>query len=109
MSKAQFITEVEAANINFTEEAAKYFEQLKSRKEKERPEITEKGKQVLEVLKDCEWKTNAEIAETLDWNGKSVSGTVRALINKGFAEQDKNGEQKTIYHITELGQSKING
>lgn len=92
------------------EEAEKYFESLKVRKEKVKPPITHLGYLIIEVMKaDPEVEFTAKmLGEAISHidqryiSGRTASGATRALISKGLIE--KVTDSKPIaYTITQLG------
>ena len=74
----------------------------------EKPEITENGKIVLEYLQNNPdvliWKSK-DIAEQMGLASRSVSGTMRKLVNDGFC--DKIGKDPCVYALTEKGKTFV--
>lgn len=71
----------------------------------EKPEITDNGKVILDYLQKnpaSSWKAR-DIAEGLFISSRSVSGTLRGLVNNGFME--KIGESPVVYILTEKGKN----
>ena len=71
----------------------------------EKPEITDNGKVILDYLQKnpaSSWKAR-DIAEGLFISSRSVSGTLRGLVNSGFME--KIGESPVVYILTEKGKN----
>lgn len=107
MSKRDvFIEEVEEFIGRCSEEAKEYFEEFKSQKVKEG--ITDKGKAILKVMREkCDLVNNIfkakDIGEDLGISGRSVSGSVRALVAGGYVE--KLGKDPVVYGLTELGKT----
>ena len=81
-----------------------YWEALKNKEEKEKPPFTDNGKLILQFLRDNEdtttWKAR-DIAEGLFVSSRTVSGSIRKLVNDGYVE--KVSKDPVIYSITDLG------
>lgn len=112
MSKKEiFITEitklVENKDIELSQDALDYLEQLKSKKVSTEG-MTENGKKVLKYMQeyyeqmDNKFKA-AQIGEGIFVSGRSVSGSMRKLIADGYVE--KVATNPVAYGITELGKS----
>lgn len=107
MSKRDvFIEEVEEFIGKCSEEAKSYFEEFKAQKVKEG--VTDKGKAILKVMQEkCELNSNIfkskEIGEDLGISGRSVSGSIRALVTGGYVE--KIGKDPVTYALTETGKA----
>lgn len=74
----------------------------------EKPVLTDNGKQILMYMQQNSDKTTfkaREIAEGLFISSRGVSGSLRKLVNDGFA--DKLGESPVIYSLTEKGKNYI--
>lgn len=86
------------------ENAAAYWDGLRTTEEKEKPVITDNGKVILKYLQeDVEhnaW-TSRRIAEGIGMSSRSVSGSMMKLANEGFIE--KRGQDPISYAITEKG------
>ena len=72
----------------------------------EKPLFTDNGKLILQYMRDNADATQnmfkaREIAEGIFISSKSVSGSMRKLVNDGFVE--KIGQDPIIYAITEAG------
>lgn len=95
----------ELTNQLMTENIRAYLDILIDAKD-EKPIITDNGKVVLKHLQDNPdirlWKTK-DIAEQLGLASRSVSGTLRKLVNDGFC--DKMGKDPIIYSLTEKGRN----
>lgn len=112
MSKKQeFINYVEenlmSINYDLVPENVKiYWENLKKKEDKEKPLFTENGKKILTFLRDNSetnaWKAR-DIAEGLFISSRTVSGSIRKLVNDGFVE--KIGKDPVVYTITDLGKT----
>ena len=83
-----------------------YWEAFKSKEEKEKPMFTDNGKLILNFLRENQdtttWKAR-DIAEGLFISSRTVSGSIRKLVNDGFVE--KISKDPVIYSITELGKT----
>lgn len=84
-----------------------YWEKFKGNSDKgDKPLFTENGKLILTFLQEHldtnTWKSK-DIAEGLFISSRSVSGSIRKLVNDGFVE--KVGQDPTIYSITEQGKN----
>ena len=95
---------------NYPEEdwnkALEFFEELKNNKVKNSKEMTENGrKSLIWMQENLESMNNIftakEIAEGLFTSGRSISGSMRKLINDGYAE--KIGANPVQYALTEKG------
>ena len=74
----------------------------------EKPVLTDNGKQILMYMQQNSDKTAfkaREIAEGLFISSRGVSGSLRKLVNDGFA--DKMGENPVIYTLTEKGKNFV--
>lgn len=74
----------------------------------EKPVLTDNGKQILMYMQQNTDKTAfkaREIAEGLFISSRGVSGSLRKLVNDGFA--DKMSENPVIYTLTEKGKNYI--
>ena len=92
----------EANSFNIPPEALEFFEDYKKGKSSNRKEMTEKGYNILIGLKDVnDWISAKALGETLDISGRSVAGTMRKLIEDGYAE--KGAGTPATYRITEKG------
>ena len=91
-----------ANEFNVPEEAMSFFEDYKKGKSSNRKEITDKGINILNGLKEInDWITAKSLGEHLDISGRSVSGTMRKLVEDGFVE--KQAGNPASYKITEKG------
>lgn len=88
-----------------TEDVKMYLEILRSGKDSSAPEITDNGKVVLKYMQDNNIKMakSKDIAEGLGISSRAVSGTLRKLVNDGFAE--KIGKDPVIYTLSEKGKN----
>lgn len=88
--------------LNIPTEAFEFFEDYKKGKSSNRKEITDKGINILNALKEInDWITAKSLGEQLDISGRSVSGTMRKLVEDGFVE--KRTGSPASYKITEKG------
>lgn len=107
--KQDFISYVES-NFNtnpMPETLTEYWEKFKgSAGDKEKPMFTENGKKILMFMQENQdtqtWKAK-DIAEGLFIASRTVSGSIRKLVNDGFVE--KVGTDPVIYSITEQGKN----
>lgn len=115
--KDMFIKMVESYLLNGTVEgtmtneqlegAIAYFEAFKSTQEKaDKPTFTDNGKLILKsMIENQEERANMfsakQIAEYAFISSRSVSGSIRKLVNDGYVE--KAGQDPIIYSLTELG------
>ena len=86
--------------------AKEFFEELKNNKTKSSKEMTENGQKSLTWMQEnFEFMNNVftskEIAEGLFTSGRSVSGSMRKLVNDGYVE--KIGTNPVQYALTEKG------
>lgn len=87
--------------------AIAYFEAFKSTQEKaDKPKFTDNGKLILKSMIDNqEERANMfsakQIAEYAFISSRSVSGSIRKLVNDGYVE--KAGQDPIIYSLTDLG------
>ena len=116
MTKMQkLINELEGLNIDFegqlTEESYNYFLTLKSEKApKVTKGMTENGAKILEYMQknyeDCENAFKAkEIGEGIFMSFRSVSGSMRKLVENGYVEKKPNSDP-IVYSLTEKGKEK---
>lgn len=93
------------ANSLMTDNIKSYIDAL-SAPGAEKPEITDNGKQILKFLQDnpdTPMLKARDIAEGLFVSSRTVSGSIRKLVNDGFVE--KVGQDPAIYTITEKGKN----
>lgn len=89
-------------DIFIPDEAIDFFEDYKKGKSGGRKEITDKGINILNALKEInDWITAKALGEQLDISGRSVSGTMRKLVEDGFVE--KRAGNPAAYKITDKG------
>lgn len=93
------------ANSIMTEDVKTYLEILRTGEDSTKPEITDNGKVVLKYMQDNSIKMakSRDIAEGLGISSRAVSGTLRKLVNDGFAE--KIGKDPVIYTLSEKGKN----
>lgn len=83
-----------------------YIDIIKNDTQSDKPILTDNGKLVLDYLqKNPEPKKAKDIAEGMFISSRSVSGSLRKLVNDGFCE--KIGQDPVIYTITEKGKQFI--
>ena len=91
-AKENFILEIEKllSNNTINEDAMNYFTEFKNGIVKNSSVITEKGAIILKFLQTqpIDYIFSAKmIAEVLNMNTRSISGTMRKLLNDGFVEK----------------------
>ena len=88
-----------------TEDVKAYLEILRTGTDTTKPEITDNGKLVLKYMQDNNVKMakSKDIADGLGISSRAVSGTLRKLVNDGFAE--KIGKDPVIYTLSEKGKN----
>lgn len=95
-------------NTSIPDALTEYWEAFSQEKEKEKPLFTENGKMILRFLQTHNeknlWKAR-EIAEGLFINSKTVSGSIRKLVNDEYVE--KVSKDPVIYALTEKGKNVI--
>ena len=92
----------EAYPLNVPAEAFDFFNDYKKGKTSNRKEITEKGIIILNGLKEVnDWISAKALGDRIEMSGKSVSGSMRKLVEDGFAE--KRAGSPAAYRITEKG------
>lgn len=88
-----------------TDDVREFIETLKDTKS-DKPEISEKGIPLLKYMRECTDRTTfkaRDIAEGLFLQPRSVSGTMRSLVNNGFVECL--GKSPCVYALTEKGKN----
>ena len=90
-----------------TENVKAYLEILRTGGDSTKPEITDNGKVVLKYMQDNNIKMAKakDIAEGMGLSSRAISGTLRKLVNDGFAE--KIGKDPVIYTLSEKGKNYI--
>ncbi len=95
-------------NTSIPDTLKEYWEAFSQEKEKEKPLFTENGKMILQFLQTHNeknlWKAR-EIAEGLFINSKTVSGSIRKLVNDEYVE--KVSKDPVIYALTEKGKNVV--
>lgn len=88
-----------------TDNIRTYLEALAAGGSTSTSELTENGAKVLAHMQKSEEKTfkAKDIAEELFISSRSVSGSLRKLVNDGYAE--KIGQDPVIYTLTEKGKT----
>lgn len=107
-----FVNALMNANPKLTDElmteSVKAYLNILAEVKEEKLLITENGKVVLEHLQSNPdillWKSK-DIAEQLGLASRSVSGTMRKLVNDGFC--DKIGKDPIVYTLTEKGKNFV--
>lgn len=95
-----------APEVTITDEAKAYWEAIQTEADN-KPEITDNGKMILKYLQSAPVKPykSKDIAEELFVSSRTVSGSIRKLVNDGFVE--KIGTDPVLYNITEKGKNYI--
>jgi len=88
--------------------AASFWEDFKDGKVKNSGAMTENGKKLLSWMQDnvdtmTNLFTSKEAAEALFTSGRSIAGSMRKLVNDGYAE--KTGKDPVQYSLTEAGKN----
>lgn len=93
-------------------DAMAYFEVFKTSvdSKSDKPKFTDNGKLILQYMRDNVDATQnmfkaREIAEGIFISSKSVSGSMRKLVNDGFVE--KIGQDPIIYQLTTQGKEVV--
>ena len=86
--------------------AASFWEDFKDGKVKNSGTMTENGKKLLSWMQEnadtmTNLFTSKEAAEALFTSGRSISGSMRKLVNDGYVE--KTGKDPVRYSLTEKG------
>lgn len=108
--KQDFISYVESnfATNPMPDSLTNYWTKFKGDVSEKDTQFTNNGKAILVFLKnhlDVEsWKAK-DIAEGMMVSSRTVSGSIRKLVNDGYV--DKIGQEPTIYSITEKGKEII--
>lgn len=91
--------------MNVPAEALDFFEDYKKGKTSNRKEITDKGIAIILALREnpeCEdWITAKALGEIMDVSGRSISGSMKKLVEDGYVE--KRAGNPSAYRITEKG------
>ena len=97
-----------APQIEMSANVKAYIDALMESSQNEKPALTNNGKQILMYMQQNTDKTTfkaREIAEGLFISSRGITGSLRKLVNDGFA--DKFGENPVIYTLTEKGKNYI--
>ena len=92
--------------VDMSQDAADYLEALRIGTEnKEKTQLTDNGKMVLKAMRklDKDMLKAKEIAEELFVATRSVSGSLRKLVDDGYVE--KIGKDPIVYRLTEEGKN----
>lgn len=92
-------------DVSNYEDALIYFKAFQEKQE-QKNEMTDKGKSILLYMQENKNKNqnlfkSADIAEGLFISSRSVSGSIRKLVNDGYVERI--GESPIIYTLTSKG------
>lgn len=84
-------------------EAIEFFEDYKKGKSSNRKEITGKGIAIILAMRENpdDWVTAKALGEVMDVSGRSVSGSMKKLVEDGYVE--KRAGTPSAYKITEKG------
>ena len=103
-----FINTVERLFTKYTfedeipQEAFDFFEDYKKGKSSNKKAFTDKGIKILEAMREInDWISAKSLGEKIEVSGRSVSGSMRKLIEDGYIE--RKGENPISYKITEKG------
>ena len=104
MNMQKFIEEIENFKSQLTPDAQIFLDELKQSK----TELTDKGKQIVKVMQDNQEEyanifTSKQLGELLIMSPRSVSGSMRKIINCGYVE--KHSTSPVTYALTELGKN----
>ncbi len=97
-----------APHVEMSANVKAYIDALMETSQDEKPVLTDNGKQILMYMQQNTDRTTfkaRDIAEGLFISPRGVSGSLRKLVNDGFA--DKLGENPVIYTLTEKGKNYI--
>lgn len=108
-----FVSEINAILANgatLSEDAAAYFETLKSGVEKDKPPFTDNGKIILTTMKENKESAknlfkSSTIAEKAGLTTRTVSGAIRKLVSDGYVA--KVGADPIIYALTDKGDEVV--
>ena len=104
MNMQEFLNELDNMNIEtqLSEKAIEFYNQLK---EKSKSTFTENGKKILLCMQENSNKYNTfnakQIGELLFMSPRSISGSIKKLINEGYCE--KIGNNPVSYRLTTAG------
>lgn len=103
-----FIETVERLFTKYTledeipQEALDFFEDYKKGKSSNKKAFTDKGIKILEAMREInDWISAKSLGEKIEVSGRSVSGSMRKLIEDGYVE--KRAGSPASYKITEKG------
>jgi len=107
MNMKEFLDEIDSAiNIKeqLSDDANIFYQELRN---KIKPNFTDNGKKILQCMKDNSNDYRGfnakQIGELLFMSPRSVSGSLRKLINEGYCE--KVGTNPITYQLTSLGKT----
>lgn len=103
MTMNEFIKELEGLTQYLSPEAIEFYNDLKTKQEKT---FTEKGIKILQAMQNNKEKylnvfTSKQLGELTSMAPRSVSGSMKKLINQGYAE--KKGSTPVSYGLTPSG------
>lgn len=104
MNLKKFLESIKDYTKYFNDEQLKFYNELLETNEK--GDLTENGKKILNIMQENEEKyfnvfSAKQIAELLFISPRSVSGSIRSLINKEYVE--KVATSPVTYKLTERG------
>lgn len=89
-------------DIFIPREALDFFEDYKKGKSSNKKTFTDKGIKILKAMREInDWISAKSLGEKIEASGRSVSGSMRKLIEDGYIE--RKGENPISYKITEKG------
>lgn len=87
---------------NIPQEALDFFEDYKKYQTSNKKKFTEKGMNILLAMREVnDWITASALGKQMDVSGRSVSGSMRKLVEDGYIE--KRASNPAAYKITEKG------
>lgn len=87
---------------NISQEALDFFEDYKKCQSSNKKKFTEKGMNILLAMREVnDWITASALGKQMDVSGRSVSGSMRKLVEDGYIE--KRAGNPAAYKITEKG------
>lgn len=87
---------------NIPQEALDFFEDYKKCQSSNKKKFTEKGMNILLAMREVnDWITASALGKQMDVSGRSVSGSMRKLVEDGYIE--KQASNPAAYKITEKG------
>ena len=109
MTIKEFFAEIEKHINEFSPEATTFFEELKQKQDSlGEQKFTENGKKILNCMQNNYEKylnvfSSTQLGELLFMPPRSVSGSMKKLLNEGYAE--KKSTNPVTYGLTNLGKN----